>query len=543
MKNVFCDKCKKEIVWTGKEKDYSRCPYCGNYIIMHAKTRIKEIADSEIFYEWDEAVKRANPFGDKEYAEKLALSSSKYKLREAVVTGEIKINGIKTAIGVMDSRFMMASMGRVVGEKVTRLFERATKKKLPVIMFCCSGGARMQEGIYSLMQMAKTSAAVEAHNRQGNLYISVLTNPTMGGVTSSFAMQADIVLAEKGAMIGFAGKRVIEQNTHVKLPEGFQTSAFQVEHGLIDAEVYREDLKEYLYKLLKMHSLAPQKKAKVKVSKPKMPVIKSKGEYVPEIIDGWEVIQKARSAQRPSSLDYIKGLFDDFIELHGDRSMGDDHAIVGGIATIGETTFTVVGIQKGKKDVKEAIYRNWGMPSPAGYRKALRLIRQADKFGRPIVCFVDTIGAACGIEAEEHGQGFAIANMLKNLSAVSSPVLSIFHGEGGSGGALALGFANEVWILENAVYSILSPEGFASIIWKDNEKATEAARVMKLTSTDLYRLKIVDRVYKEPVDLTTSNMGKLCTKLRDDIQEFALSNLCKDKKAIVDQRYKRFREY
>lgn len=440
----------------------------------------------------------------------------------------------------------MASMGYIVGEKVTRLFERAAKKKMPVIMFCCSGGARMQEGMIALMQMEKTAAAVKRHGEKGLLFISVLTNPTMGGVTASFAMLADVVLAEKGAMIGFAGPRVIEQNTGKKLPEGFQTAEFQKEHGFVDAILERENEKEVLGLLVKQHLKKSRKNMLFTLDKQHK--LNKRFEHVQDekLNDGvtaWERVQNARRIDRPTSLDYINNLFEDFYELSGDRVSGDDHAIIGGIVTFNDRTLTVIGNQKGKDSLNDAVYRNWGMASPQGYRKALRLAKQAEKFRRPIIFFIDTIGAACGETAEEDGQGLAIANLLQEMSIIKVPVLSIIIGEGGSGGALALGIANEVWMLENSIYSILTPEGYASIIWKDSKKAKDAAEVMDIDAEKLNRLKVIDYVVKEEEPVTKENMSHVCDKLREKMIDFLEKYGKKSEKRIVSERYNKFRSY
>lgn len=259
--------------------------------------------------------------------------------------------------------------------------------------------------------------------------------------------------------------------------------------------------------------------------------------------DAWKTVQRARSSKRPTSLEYINNIFDNFIEFHGDRAFSDDHSIVSGIASIIGKTVTVIGHQKGKNSLEEAIYRNWGMASPSGYRKALRLMKQAEKFKRPIIFFIDTIGASCGKEAEEQGQGHAIADLLSEASDIKVPILSIIHGEGGSGGALAFGVANEVWILGNAVYSILTPEGYASILWKNNNKADEAAKLMKMTSGDLLRMQIVDKVFPEPDDLCFENMNELCMQLQDNISIFLQRYQVKSEGFITKQRYKRFRKF
>ena len=533
-----CKKCNSLIPRSILNSNHSICPNCGNYLRYHARRRIMDLADNGTFIEWKDNGKVSNPLKDDSYLITLENARNKHNLEEAVICGEIQIEGMKAVIGVMDTRFMMASMGHVVGERITRMFEFAMQRKLPVILYCCSGGARMQEGMISLMQMEKTAAAVKRHGESGLLYISVLTNPTMGGVTASFSMLADFVLAEKMAMIGFAGPRVIEQNTGKKLPKGFQTAEFQKEHGFVDAILEREKEKETLAFLLKFHLKKSKRKWKVDPKKRK------EGEpLVKQTLSAWDRVMTARQLRRPTSLDYIENLFDDFFELSGDRVSGDDHAIIGGLATFNGMQVTVIGNQKGKNSVNDAVFRNWGMASPQGYRKALRLAKQAEKFNRPVVFFVDTIGAACDEMAEENGQAIAIANLLQEMSTIKVPVLSIIIGEGGSGGALALGVGNEVWMLENSIYSILTPEGYASIVWKDSSRAKDAANVMDLGAEDLYRLKIVDRVIKEEQCVTKENISCVCEELREEMKQFFIRFKRKSPSDIVKQRYRRFRKY
>jgi len=254
------------------------------------------------------------------------------------------------------------------------------------------------------------------------------------------------------------------------------------------------------------------------------------------VLTAWDKVVAARDTKRMTATDYIEELFSGFIELHGDRYFGDDTAIVGGIAKFEGKYLTVIGQQKGK-DVKDKLARNFGMPKPEGYRKALRLMKQAEKFNRPIVCFVDTPGAYCGIEAEENGQGEAIARNLYEMSALKVPVLSILIGEGGSGGALALAVANEVYMLENSTYSILSPEGFASILWKDSKRAKEAADIMKITADDLYELKIIDKIINE--DSNEIVVEQLKTGIRQFIDKYEHMT----KEDIQQLRYNRFRSF
>ena len=233
-----CNKCGAAIIAEDVKNGYYICPKCHGYFRVHAYRRIEMIADEGTFEEWDKEMDFANPLDFKGYEEKIESLKERTHLNEAIVTGRVEIGGHPAVVGVCDGRFMMASMGRIVGEKIARAVERATEEKLPVILFTCSGGARMQEGIVSLMQMAKTSAALKKHSDAGLLYVTVLTDPTTGGVTASFAMLGDIILAEPKALIGFAGPRVIEQTIGQKLPKGFQRSEFLLDHGFVDRDLW-----------------------------------------------------------------------------------------------------------------------------------------------------------------------------------------------------------------------------------------------------------------------------------------------------------------
>ena len=255
-----------------------------------------------------------------------------------------------------------------------------------------------------------------------------------------------------------------------------------------------------------------------------------------------EIVALARSPKRYTPIEYLETIFDDFIEFHGDRYYGDDQAVVGGIAYLDSMPVTVIAIQKGR-DLQENIRRNFGSPHPEGYRKALRLMKQAEKFGRPVVTFVNTPGAFCGPEAEERGEGEAIAQNLLEMSDLSVPVIAVFTGEGGSGGAIALGVADEVWMLEHSIYSILSPEGFASILWKDSSRSAEAAEIMKLTPYDLKELAIIEKIIPETsqgelLDQTVINRDlekALALKIRQ-LQQLPIEEL-------LEKRYQRFRKY
>ena len=547
MENVIeCPFCGREL---DKDKVIKRkyvCYECGYYFRVRTNNRIKMVADRGSFEQWFEDLVESNPLSFEGYEEKLEATREKTGLTEAVTVGKCRIYGEEAVIGVCDSRFLMGSMGHVVGERITAAVERATKLRLPVFIFCCSGGARMQEGSISLMQMAKTTAAIKRHSDAGLFYCTILTDPTTGGVTASFATVGDVIMAEPGALIGFAGPRVIKQTIGQDLPEGFQRAEFQVEKGFADGIVKREDLRKTIYYLIVAN------RPKEGVFRVRRQSEEDKRFMYTEILKeltwksrsltAWEKVKAVRQAIRPSAKDYMDYIFDFFVEAKGDRAYGDDQAIMGGIAMLNGQPITVIADMKGNT-IEECQKRNFGMPLPEGYRKALRLMKQAEKFGRPIVSFVNTAGAYCGIEAEERGQGEAIARNLLEMSALKVPVLCIVIGEGGSGGALATAVGNEVWMMENATYSILSPEGFASILWKDASAAPKASEVMNITSQDLKRLGVVEKIIPEFGGANPNTVEAIGEYMRDEIVKFLDACEGKDWESFAEDRYNRFRKY
>lgn len=257
-------------------------------------------------------------------------------------------------------------------------------------------------------------------------------------------------------------------------------------------------------------------------------------------LTAWQKVEIARNPKRKTSIEYIEQIFDEFIELHGDRNFKDDQAIICGLGRIGNQSYTIIAEQKGRT-TKENVLRNFGMPNPESYRKAIRFMKQAEKFNRPVITFIDTKGAYPGVGAEERGQGEAIAKSMFEMAKLKVPVISIVIGEGSSGGALAIGVSNKIYMLENAIYSILSPEGYSSILWKDSSRYKEAAEKMKLTANDLYEMKVIDTIIPEPIEMQESDFDKVAKTIKNEIKKDVEKMQKQAKDAIVEQRYQKFR--
>ena len=257
-------------------------------------------------------------------------------------------------------------------------------------------------------------------------------------------------------------------------------------------------------------------------------------------LTAWQKVEIARNPKRKTSIEYIEQIFDEFIELHGDRNFKDDQAIICGLGRIGNQSYTIIAEQKGRT-TKENVLRNFGMPNPESSRKAIRFMKQAEKFNRPVITFIDTKGAYPGVGAEERGQGEAIAKSMFEMAKLKVPVISIVIGEGSSGGALAIGVSNKIYMLENAIYSILSPEGYSSILWKDSSRYKEAAEKMKLTANDLYEMKVIDTIIPEPIEMQESDFDKVAKTIKNEIKKDVEKMQKQTKDAIVEQRYQKFR--
>lgn len=541
---VTCKVCNKDISIINLKKNKYICDSCNYHFRITAIDRICMITDKNTFEEWEPELETDNYLEDDTYDETIKKAKERTGLKEAVIIGKAFVLGAEIALGVCDSNFIMASMGHIVGEKITSLFEKATGEKLPVFIFCCSGGARMQEGIISLMQMEKTSAALKRHSDAGLFYCSILTDPTTGGVTASFASLGDVIMAEPGATIGFAGKRVIKQTIGEDLPTGFQTAEFLQDHGMVDGIVQRKRIRQ----MIQFLTLTNKRRSGYTnftddTNSRLLPFLADyiHGSFIPSK-SAWEKVRDNRGQDRPATLDYIKEIFDIFVELKGDRLYRDDGAIVGGIALLDGQPVTVIADYRGN-NIQEHLARNFGMPMPEGYRKSLRLMKQAEKFNRPVISFVNTQGAYPGVGAEERGQGWAIAQNLFELSSLKVPILVIITGEGGSGGALATAVGDEVWMLENATYSILTPEGYASILWKDASRASEAAERMKITSSDLQDMGVIDKIIPEFGGANKKTVASISGFMKKEIIKFLKRMTKLNSEEMLNNRYKRFRKF
>ncbi|MDH6117694.1 acetyl-CoA carboxylase, carboxyltransferase subunit beta [Kitasatospora sp. GAS204B] len=494
---IRCEGCVTLIYGKRFSRALQVCPDCGSHARLTAQQRLDQLLDPGSAQPLDHVECVSDPLGfvdTRPYPERLSDAQAATGLREAVLCVQGTIEGRPVVAAAMDFRFLGGSLGCGVGALITEAARTSLRRRIPLLLITASGGARMQEGVLSLMQMAKTSQALAELDEAGILVLSLITDPTYGGVAASYATLADVIIAEPGARLGFAGPRVIEQTIGESLPPGFQTAEFLLDHGLVDDVVPRAALRATLAQLLGLHAPAAEGAAPAGQDGGR---ILRRAEELPQT-DAWTAVRLARHPERPTTLDYATHLLDGFHQLHGDRIAEDCAAVVGGPGRLNGRPIMLIGHQKGGSDLLERQRRKFGMPSPSGYRKAARLMRMAAKLGLPVVTLIDTPGANPGPDAERGGQAVAIAENLRLMSRLPVPIVAVVTGEGGSGGALALAVADRVLICANGIYSVISPEGCAAILWKDAQAAPTAAAALRVDARDLLRLGIVDGVVPEP---------------------------------------------
>ena len=545
-----CPNCEAFVYHKRLKRNLGVCPECNHHFRVRLSERLAQLLDPGSFEELGgdlEPLDVLSFFDSKPYSDRIRDAQRKTGLKSGALYGTGTIEELPIAIAAIDFGFVGGSMSGAVGEAITRAAELALERRIPLLVISASGGARMQEGCVSLMQMAKTSQAVARMNEEGVPFFSLLTDPTYGGVSASYATLGDVLISEPGAHIGFAGPSVIEQTIHQKLPDGFQTASFLVDHGMLDMVEPRENLRRTLRNLLALHALAEH--ARSEDTETRLARLPSTDGAAPvadpdqlAATDPWEVVQLARHIDRPRMLDIVATALDEFHELRGDRLFGEDRAIIGGLGRIGELPIMVIGQQKGHA-TSELVEHNFGMPEPEGYRKGMRLMRYAARFGLPLVTIVDTPGAYPGIGAEERGQSVAIAESILLMSRLPIPTVTIVTGEGGSGGALALATADRVLMMENAYYSVISPEGCSTILFKDASAAPRAAKALRITSPELLRLGVMDAVVPEPDGGAQNDPDAAAANLRTAIVASLAELLPLDVDELLTQRYDRFRKF
>ncbi|MDG4825466.1 acetyl-CoA carboxylase carboxyl transferase subunit alpha [Asanoa sp. WMMD1127] len=537
---ALCRHCRAVVYAKRLARNHGVCPQCGGCFPLTAQEWLDLLADPESLRPLDFDVPAGDPLGFADgvpYAQRLAQARHATGMAEAVLCARLSIVDTPVVVAAMDFRFMGGSLSAAVGETVTRAAETALADRLPLVIVTASGGVRMQEGVVGLMQMAKTAQAMQALDDAGLVTACVLTDPTYGGVAASYAMLGDVVIAEPGARFGFAGPRVIAQTIKQELPPGFQTAEFLLERGFVDLVAPRAQLRERLGRVL---SVGARRDTAANLCPAEQVVIRDP-EQVPEL-DPWEAVRRARHLGRPTTAEYFRMILDDFEELHGDRVGGDCPAIVGGIGRLGREPVVVIGHQKGHTPAELAAH-NFGMPNPAGYRKAARLMRLAAKWGLPVVTLVDTPGAYPGVDAELQGQATVIAETLRLMGALPVPLVTVVTGEGCSGGALAIAVADRVLIMENAIYTVISPEGCAAILWKDSAAAPTAARALRVDARSLLELGVVDGVVPEPPGGAESDNNRAGTLVREAIRAELADLAARDPARLVAERRARFRRF
>ncbi|WP_320065183.1 acetyl-CoA carboxylase carboxyltransferase subunit alpha [Micromonospora sp. RTGN7] len=536
---ISCGGCRGLIYGPRFDRDLRVCFGCGRHGRLTADQRIEQLLDPGTARRLDPPEVATDPleFVDSQpYGRRLARARDETGLHEAVVCVTGELMGRPVVAAVMDFRFLGGSLGIGAGEAITAAAETALATRRSLIIVTASGGARMQEGAFSLMQMVKTSQVLGELDEAGILTVCVLTDPTFGGVAASFATLGDVVVAEPGARVGFAGRRVIEQTIGHALPDNFQTAEFLLERGLVDAVVNRSALRPTIGAVLETRDGGPRPAAPSGA----VDLVRDPGR-LPEVAPE-EVIRLARHPGRPSMLDYLAHVTDGFLELKGDRIGGDCPALIGGLARIDGRSVVVLGFQKGR-DTTERVRRNFAMALPEGYRKAARLMRLAAKLGLPVVTLVDTPGAHPGMAAEEGGQAWAIANNLRLMSGLPVPIVAVITGEGGSGGALALAVADRVLAFSGAMYSVISPEGCAAILWKDPAAAPRAAAALQIGARDLLRHRIVDAVVPEPAGGAHQDPVGAAERLRAAVTETLREVAAIPSHDLAARRRRRFRQY
>ena len=527
-----CLFCEEPISDSPSYLTYRVCPFCRFHYTVTARERIELLVDKETFRENYKYVKTVEPLSfsrRNRYRKFLEQDQNRTGLTEAAVAGKCRIGDVETMLIVLDFGFMGGTMGSVVGEKVSMAFENAARRGIPAVAVVSGGGVRIQEGVLSLMQMAKTVTAANRLRDEEVPLIVVLANPSTGQAYASFANLADVILAEPGSLIGLSPLRTLREVSKMPLPLDAHTAEAHVGHGLLDNVVDRENLQPRIASILQI--LTAQKHGKSNHKN----VLKSELEECDEV-EPWEAMTAARNSERPQASSYFRSILDPFIELRGDRLNSDDRSVVTGIGFMDGLAVAVIGQQR-RTLVEGERYHVF----PDGLRKAQRLIDLASRFKLPLVTLIDTQGADPGLEAEEQGIGNAIARTLSSMLTVPTPMVSVVIGEGGSEGALALGLSDRILMQQFAIYSPISVNHTLGAAHHDHMLDREAAEALMLTAHDCLELGIADEVVPEPDGGSHVDPHKASTDLQTAILTnlFQLSKMSEGK--LLKKRYKKFR--
>ena len=527
-----CLFCEEPISDSPSYLTYRVCPFCRFHYTVTARERIELLVDKETFRENYKYVKTVEPLSfsrRNRYRKFLEQDQNRTGLTEAAVAGKCRIGDVETMLIVLDFGFMGGTMGSVVGEKVSMAFENAARRGIPAVAVVSGGGVRIQEGVLSLMQMAKTVTAANRLRDEEVPLIVVLANPSTGQAYASFANLADVILAEPGSLIGLSPLRTLREVSKMPLPLDAHTAEAHVGHGLLDNVVDRENLQPRIASILQILTAQKQGKSNHKS------LLKSELEECDEV-EPWEAMTAARNSDRPQASAYFRSILDPFIELRGDRLNSDDRSVVIGIGFMDGLAVAVIGQQR-RTLVEGERYHVF----PDGLRKAQRLIDLASRFKLPLVTLIDTQGADPGLEAEEQGIGNAIARTLSSMLTVPTPMVSVVIGEGGSEGALALGLSDRILMQQFAIYSPISVNHTLGAAHHDHMLDREAAEALMLTAHDCLELGIADEVVPEPDGGSHVDPHKASTDLQTAILTnlFQLSKMSEGK--LLKKRYKKFR--
>ena len=527
-----CLFCEEPISDSPSYLTYRVCPFCRFHYTVTARERIELLVDKGTFKENYKYVKTVEPLSfsrRNRYRTFLEQDQNRTGLTEAAVAGKCRIGDVETMLIVLDFGFMGGTMGSVVGEKVSMAFENAARRGIPAVAVVSGGGVRIQEGVLSLMQMAKTVTATNRLRGEEVPFIVVLANPSTGQAYASFANLADVILAEPGSLIGLSPLRTLREVSKMPLPLDAHTAEAHVGHGLLDNVVDRENLQPRIASILQI--LTAQKHGKSNHKN----LLKSELEECDEV-EPWEAMTAARNSDRPQASAYFRSILDPFIELRGDRLNSDDRSVVTGIGFMDGLAVAVIGQQR-RPLVEGERYHVF----PDGLRKAQRLIDLASRFKLPLVTLIDTQGADPGLEAEEQGIGNAIARTLSSMLAVPTPMVSVVIGEGGSEGALALGLSDRILMQQFAIYSPISVNHTLGAVHHDHMLDREAAEALMLTAHDCLELGIADEVVPEPDGGSHVDPHEASAVLQTAILTnlFQLSKMSEGK--LLKRRYKKFR--